>query len=78
MSTEKKLVESAKRIEYGYGIVDKNGQPWWDEGCVAHEPSCLRDVCADLNGGYLTSMEEGVRKPFRVVKLFWMTHRKRK
>ena len=67
-----------QRKVYGYGIVDKAGQPWWDEACVSEEPSDLADACADLNSGDLSCAEDDARRPFRVVKLFWISRRKRK
>lgn len=64
-----------KRI-YGYGIVDKQGEPWWDEACVAHEPGCLRDVCKNLNDPmFRPKTGPG---PYRVAKLFWISRRRKR
>ena len=63
-----------KRL-YGYGIVDCNGQPWWDESCVSEEPNCLREVCETLNDPVCNDPRFG---PYRVVRLFWISSKRRK
>lgn len=60
-----------KRI-YGFGIVDRHGEPWWDESCVCKDRAPLLGLVADMNydGPYKHT-------PYRVVKLFWTTKRRK-
>lgn len=49
---------------YGYGIVDKNGNVYWDEGCVCEDSEPLESTCEALND------YDDPRAPYRVVELF--------
>ena len=68
-----------KRV-YGYGIVDCHDTPWWYESCVCKDRAPLLEVVDDLNHGYWRFNRDGdsSRRPFRVVKLFWLTRAKHK
>lgn len=53
---------------YGYGIVDKDGRPWWGEDwCVCEDKHILEEECANLNDGLSNPPDE--RRPYRVVQL---------
>lgn len=60
---------------YGYGIVDRHGQPWLDESCVCEDIGPMRDQTAILNDRVDMGWDEA-RAPFRVVRLFWIGKRK--
>lgn len=47
---------------YGYGIVDKNGYPWWEESCVCQDREPMDDQVYNLN-------DDSDGGPYRVVKL---------
>jgi len=34
---------------YGYGIIDRNGNAWWDEACVCKDREPLLEVVENLN-----------------------------
>lgn len=48
---------------YGYGIVDKDGNPWWDECCVCADRNALEDSIENLNNGF------DHRVPYKIVQL---------
>lgn len=57
---------SKKKAEiYGYGIVDRNGNPWWSEECVCQDASPLQEVAEYLSDDPLGDP----RAPYRVIKL---------
>jgi hypothetical protein len=49
---------------YGYGIVDKDNKPWWDESCVCADRGPLDSLIVDLNDDH-----GDPRCPYRVVTL---------
>lgn len=55
---------------YGYGIVDKDGNPYWAEDCVCEDRAPMDDVVNDLNEYNGVSLEHGKRIPYRVVRLY--------
>jgi hypothetical protein len=61
---------------YGFGIVDKAGNPYWDEVCVCEDREPLDDICADLNSCN-GSAEHDHRIPYRVVRLYFQMATKR-
>ncbi len=63
------------RKVYGYGIVDRFGAPWWDEGCVCQDRGPLLETTTMLNDKLDIGYEEE-RAPFRVVSLFWNGRKK--
>lgn len=55
--------------DYGYGIVDKDDNPWWgDDWCVCEDKAILDDECEALNNADETAIRDP-RRPYRVVKL---------
>ena len=67
---------------YGYGVVDKDGKPWMDEGCICEYKDMLEsEVVGPLNAEYeilgIDDEDEikhdGFRPPapYRVVALYW-------
>jgi len=56
---------------YGYGIVDKNGKPWWDESCVCENRAPMDDECKNLNSYSRGFAENDNRIPYRVVRLLY-------
>ena len=65
---------------YGYGIVDKNGNPWWDESCVCQDRAPMDEVCRDLNMQYddiCTESQTENHIPYRVVRLLYAVKDKR-
>lgn len=54
---------------YGFGIVDKDGNPYWAEDCVCEDREPLDDMVRDLNW-YRGSAEHDDRIPYRVVRLY--------
>ena len=58
---------------YGYGIIDRNGNAWWDEACVCKDRAPLMEVVANLNEEW-----RSLRTPHRVVRLFWQSRARRK
>lgn len=55
------------RRVYGWGIVDKNGKPFWGEACVCEHRAPMDEQVNGLNDP--TYDEEG--RPFRVVRLYF-------
>lgn len=55
---------------YGYGIVDKDGNPWWAEDCVCEDRDPMDDIVGDLNYFGKTSAQHEDRIPYRVVRLY--------
>ena len=51
---------------YGYGIVDKDGIPWWDGSCVCEDRGPMLDIVCKLNDD-----ADDSRRPYRVVALLW-------
>jgi hypothetical protein len=60
-----------KRVIYGYGIVDKDNKPFWDEACVCEDDGRLHDTVQDLN----RAVERDDRAPYRVARLYIETNR---
>ena len=52
-------------VLYGYGIVDKDGKPWWGEVCVSDDEKSLQDVVDALN----SSADSSAPYPYRVASL---------
>ena len=52
---------------YGYGIVDKHGDAFFDDGCVYEYRDRLDDKAAELN------QVPDERTPYRVVRLQFFT-----
>lgn len=51
---------------YGYGIVDKDDQPWWgDDWCVCGDRDTLEDELETLNDTFY----DDPRAPYRIVEL---------
>jgi hypothetical protein len=51
---------------FGYGVVDRDGNPWWSEDCVSQDRRTLQmEVVDDLNA----EMYPGY--PYRVVRLYF-------
>ena len=48
---------------YGYGIINKDGNPWWDENCVCADREPLDEVVENLNDN------PDINAPYRVVEL---------
>ena len=61
----RKREDEKMRKTYGYGIVDRNGDPWWEEACVCQDRGPLDDEVANLN-----EERADPRYPYRVVKLY--------
>ena len=63
-----------KRIKFGYGVVDKDGHPYWDEDCVCQDRSTLQiEVVQNLNETDSSSDPDiFARRPFRVAALWRM------
>ena len=59
---------------YGYGIIDRNGNAWWDEACVCKDRAPLLETVRDLNDPLY---EDGLA-PFRVVRLYWESKARKK
>lgn len=58
-----------KLIEYGYGIVDTDGEPYFNEDfCVHTDLLSIQDVVNDLNGD---GPENNKGYPYRVVRLMY-------
>lgn len=54
---------------YGWGIIDKDGKPWWDEACVCEDKHPMADAVASLNDEDYADIDP--RCPYRVAELFW-------
>jgi hypothetical protein len=67
--TKRKPMTPKQRV-YGYGIVDRHGQPWWDESCVCQDREPMMEQLTYMNDRLEIGYEED-RAPFRVVRLFW-------
>ena len=50
-------------MKYGYGIVDKDGKVYWEEGCVCEDKEPLESTCEAIND------YEDPRAPYRVAEL---------
>lgn len=59
---------------YGFGIVDKDGNPYWDECCVCEGRAPLDDMVRGLNW-YRGRAEHDHRIPYRVVRLYRVAKR---
>ena len=55
------------KIKYGYGIVNKDGQAWWEEACVCQDREPMDDTVDNLND----DSEGDAGCPYRVVELFF-------
>lgn len=61
---------------YGWGIVDKDGRPWFDdEWCVCEDRSVMIETAKRLNRDWVD--EGALYPPFRAVRLMF-AERKRK
>jgi hypothetical protein len=65
-----------RKVKFGYGIVDKDGKPYWDEACVCQDRQILEaEILPNLNDPYGPSVPEiDSRQPFRVVTLWRVSH----
>ena len=62
--------------KYGYGIVDRHGEPWWTSfGCK--DENTAKEMCDNLNDA-LAPFGPSRRAPYSVVKLVWISKRRRK
>lgn len=66
--TKEALRAAPERKLYGYGVVDKDGNPWWNESCVCEDSAPMQEVVENLND---VEFDEDARAPYRVVKLYW-------
>ena len=57
-----------KLIAYGWGLVDKDGKPYFAHDCIAQHPEDLRQTIEYLNE---PEGDEDHRAPYRVVQLFY-------
>ena len=57
--------------KYGYGIVDKDGCPWWFEDCVCADRAQMDETVHDLNQRDIPNLNT-IRQPFRVVRLVYL------
>lgn len=62
------------RYSYGWGIVNKLGEPWWDESCVCEDRTPLDDTVRNLND----PMEKDAAAPYRVVRLYFQSRGRRR
>ncbi len=60
------ILDVSGGYEYGYGIVDKDGIPWWDGSCVCEDRGPMWDIVCGLNDD-----ADDSRRPYRVVALLW-------
>ena len=56
---------------YGFGIVDKEGAPWWDESCVCEYREPLDYICKDINNFGSCYEDDKHCIPYRVVRLYF-------
>lgn len=56
---------------YGYGIVDKDGNPYWDESCVCQDPEPMEDMVLDINTSSQPGLFHEDKIPYRVVRLMY-------
>lgn len=54
-------------IFYGYGIMDRLGAPWWDDGCVCEDAEPMQETVTNLNDD---AYDDDPRRPYRVVRLY--------
>lgn len=54
-----------KLRKYGFGIVDRNGEPYWAEDCVCADRDPLEGLLVDLN------YPDDPKAPYKVVRLYW-------
>ena len=59
---------------WGFGIVNKVGEPWWEEGCVCEDRAPLEDHLQSLNDPDYTD----AAAPYRIVRLYFIGKPKRK
>ena len=68
---------------YGYGIVDKDGNPWFDEDCICEDKAPLEETADylnsekeiiefDDNGKFIDPPNYNPPAPYRVVTLYWV------
>lgn len=69
---------SKRHVQYGYGIVDRFGKPWWEEGCVCQDRAPMIETLATLNGFQGFGSDADDRAPYRVVVLNYITSAKRR
>lgn len=55
-------------VLWGYGIVDKDGNAWWDETCCCEDEQPMHDILANLNDEFYA--EKDARAPYRIVALY--------
>lgn len=59
---------------YGYGIVDRDGKPYYDESCVCQDSEPMQEIISQLNQTVKLnnrSVVYDVRCPYRVVRLLY-------
>jgi len=61
----KAAAEKIVQKPYGWGIVDKDGAPYWSEYCVCEDREPMDDEVKNLNDS------DGKNCPYRVVKLYF-------
>jgi len=54
-------------LPYGYGIVDKDGAPYWDDACVCEDRDPIEEIVEELNDAM-----DDPRMPYRVVRLLYV------
>ena len=64
-------LKAVYKRKYGYGIVDRQGNVFWDESCVCADRGPLLEQVQNMN------YDEAAGAPFRVVKLFWQSSARR-
>lgn len=57
--------------EYGFAIVDRHGEPWWDEACVCQDRGPMDDTVETLNDSADYEGDDE-RAPYRVVQLLYV------
>jgi len=60
---------------YGYGIVGRSGASFWNEGCVCQDRGPMQETVEGLNDEIYC--DEDMERPYRVVRLFYMSRGKR-
>jgi len=59
--------ECAPRLLYGYGVIDANGKPYFDECCVSDLLGVMEGEVELLND----NPDDKERQPYRVVALYY-------
>ena len=63
-----------KFYRYGYGIVDKDGKPWWNESCVSPDRGEIDETVMSVNDNPYND-EELCGRPYRVVALYFRSRK---